>query len=124
MESNKTVLTSFIVIFAALVPTFSYADAERAAPCNVETATTAAVVADKDKTDAMEDRVNELVNSTEDPILASYYRDLYNAPASLSSVTFVRVPDPYVDALSKAFYGAVEPDSQRALKVCKTRTAS
>ena len=53
-----------------------------------------------------------MVNSTTDPVLASYYRDLYSESAAFPTEQFVRAPDPYVDAITLALYGSVEPDSR------------
>jgi len=125
MKLNITFLT---LIAAALLPNFAYAhpsahsdtemtsaemiSAERGPHCDL--ATTTVTMADMaKKTDPMEKAVNEAVNSTDDPVLASYYRDLYLAPIQHRTVEFVRMPDPYVDAISLALYGSVEPDSRR-----------
>jgi len=116
MKPNKFFLT---LIAAALLPTFTYAGTdmisdsfERGVYCKYANTTTAVVIADM-KADPLEEAVNEAVNSTTDPVLASYYRDLYRAPASYQTVEFIRMPDPYVDAISMAMYGSVEPDSER-----------
>lgn len=112
---NKTFLT---LIAAALLPTFAYAgtdmistSSERGPHCNF--ATTAVVVANMDKkADPLQEIVDAAVNSTADPVLASYYRDLYRAPASFRTVQFVRTPDPYADAINIALYGLTEPDAR------------
>lgn len=115
MKPNKIFLT---LIAAALLPAFAYAgtdmisaSSERGPHCNL--VTTTIVVANMDKkADPLEEAVNAALNSTADPVLASYYRDLYRAPASFKTVRFVRTPDPYVDAISMALYGSIEPDSR------------
>lgn len=113
----KPNLTSLILCAAALVSTLAYAGpemmpAERGSHCSL--AATTITITDMDKkADPMEMAVNEAVESTADPVLASYYRDLYRAPASFPTVKFDRTADPYVDALSLALHGSVEPDSRR-----------
>lgn len=112
----KFAITSLTLIAAASLPAFSYAEtesmsAERGPHCVLSVATETNNNWEP-KSDPMEVAVNELVESTADPVLASYYRDLYMAPVLHDTVTFVRTPDPYVDALSLAFYGTVEPDSR------------
>jgi len=115
MKPNKIFLT---LIAAALLPAFAYAgtdmisaSSERGPHCNL--ATTTVVVANMDKkADPLEEAVNAAVNSTSDPVLASYYRDLYRAPASFKTVQFVRMADPYADSISMALYGLTEPDSR------------
>ena len=106
---------SLLLIGAALLPSPGFAGTEpisatRGHHCNIATSVTVSNAAGK--ADPMEQEINALVNSTTDPVLASYYRDLYRAPASSSTVTFVRTPDPYVDAISLALFGTVEPDSR------------
>lgn len=119
---KKLTVTSLTLIAAALLPTFTHADNremisasfERGLPCNLAATTTTIVTGNPtNKADPIEETVNELVSGTNDPVLASYYRDMYMAPISREAVTFVRTPDPYVDAISMALYGTVEPDSQR-----------
>lgn len=115
MKPNKILLS---LIAAALLPTFAFAgtdmisaSGERGRHCDFSTATVV-VVDNAKKFDAMEMAVNAMVNTTDDPVLASYYRDLYRAPASYKTAKFVRTPDPLVDAISLALHGSVEPDSQ------------
>ena len=110
----KTIVTSLVLLAAALLPTYSIAStetisAERGPHCNIATTT---IVIGEAKADPMEQEVNALVNSTTDPVAASYYRDLYRAPGSYDTEQFVRAPDPYVDAITLALYGTVEPDSR------------
>lgn len=117
----KLAITSLTLIAAASLPAFANAgtettytemmSAERGPHCVITSATVTNNGVEK-KSDSMEIAVNSLVDSTADPVLASYYRDLYMAPIPRDTVTFVRTPDPYVDALSLAFYGTVEPDSR------------
>lgn len=107
------------LIAAALLPTLAYAGLdtisgfERGVYCNLATTTTTTVVIEESKPDPYEMAVVEAMNSTADPVLASYYRDLYYPSPSSETQTFVRTPDPYVDAISLALYGSVEPDSRR-----------
>lgn len=124
----KLNIISLTLIAAALLPNFAYAhpgahsgtemtsaemiSAERGPHCDLATTTVTIAGMDK-KADPMEDAVNEAVNSTADPVLSSYYRDLYFAPIQHRTVEFVRMPDPYVDAISLALYGSVEPDSRQ-----------
>ena len=120
MKLNNISLT---LIAAALLPTFAFADMDTISTggshCN-RAAITTTVAAAESKADPMEVAVNNLVNSTDDPVLASYYRDLYTAPIQREAIDFVRVPDPYVDALSMAFYGSAEPDSLAAASTTTT----
>lgn len=103
-----------ISIAAALLPCFSYADTdnisasfERGLHCDLTTTTV--VIADKGKkADPMKAAIDAMVNSTTDPVLASYYRDLYRED-SFPTEQFVRAPDPYADAVNLALYGWVEP---------------
>jgi len=113
----KLFTASLTLIAAALLPTFAYAStemisAERGPHCNLAT-TTVVIVTDDKKSDPYEEAVVAAVNSTADPVLASYYRDLYYPSPASATETFVRTPDPYVDAISMALYGSVQPDSQR-----------
>ena len=113
----KLFTASLTLIAAALLPTFASAStemmsAERGPHCNLATTTVVIVTADK-KSDPYEEAVVAAMNSTSDPVLASYYRDLYYPSPASATETFVRTPDPYVDAISMALYGSVEPDSQR-----------
>lgn len=132
----KPNIISLLLVAAALLPNFAYAhpgtdhpgtgmtsaemasaeemiSAERGPHCNLATATVVIAGMDK-KDDPIEEAVNHAVNSTADPVLASYFRDLYLAPIQHRTMTFVRTPDPYVDALSLALRGSVEPDSRLA----------
>ena len=111
---KKLTITLLTLIATALLPTFAYATsemafAERGSHCNV--ATTAIVISAM-KADPMEQAVEKAVNSTTDPILASYYRDLYRASPTSSTELFVRSPDPYADAVNLALFGWSEPDSR------------
>ncbi len=114
----KFTTISLALIAAALLPSLANAtgtetmSSTRGSHCNLATATVTIVATDK-KPDPMEQKVEAAVDSTADPVLASYYRDLYRASPSYATETFVRTPDPYVDAISMALYGSVEPDSQR-----------
>ena len=123
MKLNNISLT---LIAAALLPTFAYAGMDTISTsgshCNRAAITTTVTVAER-KADPIEQEVNNLVNSTDDPVLASYYRDLYTAPIQRETIDFVRTPDPYVDALSMAFYGSVEPDSLLAAASTTTTVA-
>lgn len=112
---NKMFLT---MVAAASLPTCAYAGTEmisagfeRSVHCNLST-TTVVIVDTVKEFDPMEAAVKVAVNSTDDPVLASYYRDLYRAPTSKKTMKFVRKPDPYVDAISIALYGSAEPDSR------------
>jgi hypothetical protein len=110
----KTAITSLVLFAAALLPTYSFASTDRisAEPgTHCEFAMTTVVIGDA-KADPMEAQVNALVNSTSDPVLASYYRDLYRADGSFPTVTFITMPDPYVNAITLALYGTVEPESR------------
>lgn len=100
----KTLLT--LIAATLLLPTFAYAGMDRistgfesGAHCVVTTELTAMI--DK-KPDAIEDEINAIVNSTDDPVLASYYRDLYHAPAPSRSMKFVWAPDAYEQAVHVA----------------------
>lgn len=110
----KFALTSLTLIAAASLPAFAGAETmsrERGPHCNSATATVVIVDMNK-KTDPLEEAFNTVVNNTSDPVLASYYRDLYRAPASYRTVRSVRTSDPLVDAISIALYGSVEPASR------------
>lgn len=115
----KLYLTLLALIAAALLPTSAYADAarmpmisaERGPHCTSAT-TTVMIVAMNMKPDPMEEAVNAAIDSTTDPVLASYYRDLYRAPASYKTVEFVRMTDPYTEAITVALYGSTEPASR------------
>ncbi len=120
MKLNKSTLT---LVAAALLPAFAHAGADPVATsfeysmhrgmyCGPSSST--AVIAGEAataKADPVEEEVNVLVNSTSDPVLASYYRDLYRAPARIETVEFVRTPDPYMDAISIALWGKTERGS-------------
>ena len=115
MKPNKLIAT---LIAAALLPASVYASAdeittgfERGMYRGMYCEPSASVVITLEaaaKTDPMENEVNALVNGTSDPVLASYYRDLYRAPAAFETVEFVRTPDPYMDAISIALWGKTE----------------
>lgn len=112
----KLTITSLALIAAALLPTSAHAgtemmSGERGPHCLTDIKTVMIVDMNKNA-DPMEEAVNAAVNSTDDPVLASYYRDLYRAPTSSRTVQFARVPDPYVDAITIALYGSPEPDSR------------
>ena len=120
MKLNKLSL-ALALIAAAFLPTYSCAELdtisisasfERGLHCNLSTITSTVVIAGTNS-DPMEKEINALVNSTTDPVLASYYRDLYRGSPSPQTVQFARVPDPYVDAITLALYGWVQPDSRR-----------
>lgn len=114
MKLNKTFWTLIAAI--AFLPALACADTEKmtaisdSGVAHCEYATTLSVIAN-DMADPMEKAVNALVRSTDDPVLASYYRDLYRADTVQATVQFVRVPDPYTDAIVHALYGSayVEP---------------
>lgn len=114
---NRTFLT---LIAAALLPTCAYAGTdiisasfERGLPCNLYTTTV--VIADVVKeSDPMEAEINAAIKGTDDPVLASYYRDLYRAPNPQRIMQFVSMPDPYLDAVNAALYGSTDPNSRMA----------
>lgn len=112
----KHTITSLTLIAAALLPASAYAGAEtmsgkRGSHCLTDIKTVMIVDMNK-QADAMEEAVNAMVRSTDDPVLASYYRDLYRAPTSFKTVQFVRAPDPIVDAIAIALYGSAQPGSR------------
>ncbi|WP_435626477.1 hypothetical protein [Candidatus Ferrigenium straubiae] len=116
MKPNKLIAT---LIAAALLPASVYVSADeittgfergmyRGMYCGPSASTVVITQEAAAKTDPMEEEVNALVNSTSDPVLASYYRDLYRAPAAFEAAEFVRTPDPYMDAISIALWGKTE----------------
>ncbi len=110
----KTAITLLTLAAAAMLPNLSFAGTDRisAQPghyCDVVTNT---IVIGDIKPDPMEQKVDALVASTNDPVLQSYYRDLYRADASFPTEQFVTRPDPYVEAITLALYGSVEPDAR------------
>ncbi|HYR06036.1 MAG TPA: hypothetical protein VEP71_05070 [Gallionella sp.] len=114
MKPNKFAL---ILVAAALLPAFARASTDAVATSlkhglSCEAALSTVVITQKiagKKADPIEDEVNASVDSTADPVLASYYRDLYRAPTSLyESEQFARAPDPYMDAISIALWGKTE----------------
>lgn len=110
----KTAITFLTLVAAASLSSLSYASPEMISPdrghyCDVVSNT---IVIGDIKADPMEQQVNALVNSTSDPVLASYYRDLYRADATFPTEQFVTRPDPYVEAITLALYGTVEPDAR------------
>lgn len=118
MKLNKSALT---LIAATLLPASVYAGTDAVNTsfergmlyCEAVTSTT--VIPSEEimskKADPLEDEINAAVNSTSDPVLASYYRDLYRAPTVSKTEEFVRAPDPLVDAISIALYGTTERGS-------------
>lgn len=111
-------LKSFLTLIAAtlLLPAFAHADMggistgfESGAHCVVTTELIAMI---GNKPDAVEDEINAIVNSTDDPVMASYYRDLYHAPASSRSMKFVWAPDAYEQAVNVALFGTSEPKAR------------
>jgi hypothetical protein len=118
MKLNKSALT---LIVAALLPASVYAGTDAVNTsfergmlyCEAVASTTVipSEVATAKKADPLEDEINAAINSTSDPVLASYYRDLYRAPAVFGTAEFVRAPDPLVDAISVALYGTTERGS-------------
>lgn len=116
----KLYITLLALIAAALLPTSAYADAERmsammygeSGPHCTTATTTVMIVAMDNKADPMEEEVNAAIHGTTDPVLASYYRDLYRAPASYKTMEFVRMTDPYTEAITIALYGPAEPASR------------
>lgn len=116
----KPNIISLILIAAALLPTFAYAgDRISASPegglyCN-RAATTVVIAAMDKKADPMEDAVNAMVDSTDDPVLASYYRDLYYAPAPYKAMKFVWAPDAYEEAVHIALFS---PTKLEARAIC------
>lgn len=116
MKPNKILLT---LIAAALLPTFAYAATdltsvgEESGPICI--VTTKSLPSMHEIADPMEKRITELVNSTSDPVLASYYRDMYRATTSYSRVKFTVMLDPYLNALISALYGPEELERQ---KIC------
>lgn len=118
MKSNKIILA---LIAAALLPTFAYAGTDMVSAglesdlvCKYVTATKS--TPDMNKVDdPVEGEITAWVNSTNDPILASYYRDMRFPPISYTTVKFTATPDPYLDALILAFYGPAELEEQ---KIC------
>lgn len=110
----KFTITSLTLIAAALLPASAGAETmsrERGSHCLTDIKTVMIVDINR-QADAMEEAVNAMVNGTDDPVLASFYRDLYRAPASYATVRSVRTSDPLVDAISIALYGSAEPDSR------------
>lgn len=116
MKLNKSTLT---LVAAALLPVSVYAGTDefttsfergmyRGMYCEPSASTVVIAKEAAAKTDPMEDGVNALVNGTSDAVLASYYRDLYRAPATFGVAEFVRTPDPYMDAISIALWGKTE----------------
>ena len=116
MKPNKLIVT---LIAAALLPASVYASTDeittgfeqgmyRGMYCEPSASTVVIAKEAAAKTDPMEEEVVALVNGTSDPVLASYYRDLYRAPATFDTVEFVRTPDPYMDAISIALWGKTE----------------
>ncbi|MFZ2302974.1 MAG: hypothetical protein WAW10_14015 [Gallionella sp.] len=114
----KPNIISLILIAAALLPNFAYAGTDRISAsseggryCNL--ATTTVVIADMDKkADPMEDAVNAMVDSTDDPVLASYYSDLYHAPAPFKAMEFVWAPDAYEEAVHIALLDPATPEAR------------
>ncbi len=105
---------ALLILAAATLPTLSYAStemisAERGHYCDVVTNT---VVIGQAKPDPMQQKVDALVASTNDPVLQSYYRDLYRADPTFPTEQFITRPDPYVEAITLALYGSVEPDAR------------
>lgn len=108
MKPNKFVL---ILVAAALLPAFAHAGADTTSfehPLSCGASQSTVVITAAKKADPMEDEVNALVDSTADPVLASYYRDLYRTLPSFETEQFVRMPDPYMDAISIALWGETE----------------
>jgi hypothetical protein len=116
MKLNKILLTA---IAAALLPASVYAGNEwmSGAPesgshCNLAAMT---VTAHMDrKADPVAAEIDALVKSTDDPILASYYLDLYREPATFKTMHFSRAPDPYLDGVILALYGPHELSARLA----------
>lgn len=115
MKPNITFLT---LIAAALLPTFAYASADRISAsfesgqyCN-RAVTTEMIATMDNKADPVEDAVNAMVNSTDDPVLASYYRDLYHAPDPLKAMKFAWAPDAYEEAVRIALFGPATPEAR------------
>lgn len=105
-----------ILIAAALLPNISYAGTdnisasfERGLHCKL-TVTTVVIADMGKKADPMEAAVSDMVDSTTDSVLASYYRDLYRESPSFPTEQFIRTADPYVDAITLAMYDEIEPE--------------
>lgn len=117
MRLNKSALT---LITAALLPASVHAGTDSTTTgferglLSCEPAAFTVVITKEigtAKADLLEDEVNALVNRTSDPVLASYYRDLYRTPAIFEIAEFIMTPDPYMDAISIALWGKTERDT-------------
>lgn len=117
----KPNIISLILIAAALLPNFAYAGTDRISAssegdqyCN-RAATTVVIASMDKKANPTEDAVNAMVDSTDDPVLASYYRDLYHAPDTFKAMSFVWAPDAYEEAVHIALFA---PAMSEARLIC------
>lgn len=116
MKTNKSILA---LIVAALLPAFAYAGTDAVTTsfergllfCEPVSSTMSGMeAAIPKKSDPIEDEVNALVNSTSDPVLASYYRDLYRAPFAFDEgVRLARENDPIEDEINMAVNSTGDP---------------
>ena len=109
-----------ILIAAALLPNVANAsmdsisaDSKLSSHCELVTKTVA-IPGQHKKFDPMEKEINAMLSSTSDPVLASYYRDLYRASATSRTEWFVRSVDPYADAVNIALHGPIDPKARQA----------
>ena len=109
-----------ILIAAALLPNVANAamdsisaDSKLSAHCDLVT-NTVVITGQNKQFDPIEKEINAMLSSTNDSVLASYYRDLYRASATFHNEWFVRSADPYADAVNTALHGPIDLKARQA----------